>query len=552
MPPASFPTRLAALALAHPVWLIALLVLAQHAPLIAARDLWWSDEVRHGGVLLDLTTRGDWWALHLNGAPYTDKPPLYFWFLAGMQALFGPGSVPIFLGLSLTVFAFALSCWHLALRVLQDRAQSLGAVAVLLSGSYVLAASHYARMDFMFAAAIALAWGSFYAATAGPDLNRRAMLAGFAFVTLATLVKGPVGLLLPLSALIVQLALQRRLPLLADRSVLAGLGILAAGLLIWAGGLIYVSGTDYLSRLFDHQIVGRTLDARGGALGYLRYLWAFPAVLLPYSLLPVLPRGNRAPLSPASRYLIICVVTGLISLSLIGEKHEYYLIPLLVPAAILLVRVIATLPTRSLGLVLAGWMAVQGALVLVAPRGIAALELPANHLAPALAQSALPGILALVLALILAVVALRLRHWSQILAACVLAQTLFGGSLLGRVMPALDAVLSPATLTQAMRPAIDQGFAPGIAHGIPGVFAFHLGQHYAALSSAQSISDWLAATPRAVIALQDDEWRKLAPRHPGFQALACVPFLGLRFVVLVSPPGLDAAPSAQTTDCASP
>ena len=73
--------------------------------------------------------------------------------------------------------------------------------------------------------------------------------------------------------------------LLADRAVLGGAGILAAGLAIWAGGLLYFGGADYLARLFDRQIVGRTLDTRGGVWGYLRYFWAFPAVLLPYSLL---------------------------------------------------------------------------------------------------------------------------------------------------------------------------------------------------------------------------------------------------------------------------
>src|SRR3989338_2363272 len=61
------------MAWAHRVGLLVRAVAAQPAPLIAARDLWWSDEVRHGGVLLDLASKGDWWALHLNGAPYTDK-----------------------------------------------------------------------------------------------------------------------------------------------------------------------------------------------------------------------------------------------------------------------------------------------------------------------------------------------------------------------------------------------------------------------------------------------------------------------------------------------
>lgn len=552
MPPAPIQKRLAALALAHPVWLILLAVVAQHAPLITARDLWWSDEVRHGGVLLDLASKGDWWALHLNGAPYTDKPPLYFLFLAGVQRLFGAGPVPIFFGLSLTVFAYALACWHLARRLLGEGALALGSVAVLLSGSYILAASHYARMDFLFSAAIVLAWSSFYTASVSPALDRRAILAGFVFVTLATLIKGPVGVLLPLAALIGQLAVQGRVRLLADRAVLGGAGILAAGLAFWAGGLIYFGGADYLARLFDRQIVGRTLDTRGGVWGYLRYFWAFPAVLLPYSLL-LLRRWPKTVVQPATRYLLICIATGLLGLSLIGEKHEYYLIPLLVPAAILLVQVVAGLPARRLGQVLALWLGLQSGLLLATPAVIAGLHLPADHLAPALGQAVLPAVMGLALALGLALATRGLlRHWSAVLAAFLAAQTLFGGALLGRVMPALDPVLSPATLAGAMRPAIDQGYAPAILHGIPGVFAFHLGQHYTALFQLQAVDDWLAVTPRAVIALQLAEAKALSARHADFQTLACVPFLGQVYIVLARPSGLDAAPRAQPMACPAP
>lgn len=552
MPAFPVPSRLAALALSRPVWVIVLLVAAQHAALIGARDLWWSDEVRHGGVLLDLWTDGKAWALHLNGQPYLDKPPLYFWFVALMQAVFGAGPVPVFLALAVTVLAYALACWHLALRLLADRALALGAVGVLLSGSYVLGASHYARMDFLFAAIIMLAWGSFYVATRGGEVARAPMLAGFALATLATLVKGPVGLLLPLLALGAQLGLQRRLRVLASAPVLAGLGLMLAGVAIWAAGLIYFGGSGQLGRLLGNQIVGRALDTRGGGWwGYLRYLATFPAVLLPFSLLLV--RRWPVPASQANRYLLVCVATGLLGLSLIGEKHEYYLIPLLGPAAILIVQAIAVLPVRVSGYTLAAWLALQSALILIAPAVIGWLGLPSAHIAPALQAAQVGALAGLVLAIALAGLvrgrlAWGLRSWGQVLAAFVVAQTLFGTLLLTRVLPALDPVLSPATLTAAMRPAIDQGYAPAVAHGIPGVFAYNLGQHYAALSSPQSVTDWLAATPRAVIALTDAEWRTLAPQHPKAQLLACVPFLGLQFVVLAIP----ATSAAALPDCPAP
>lgn len=548
-PPEKQPSasRLTAFALAHPVWVIAALVLAQQVPLIWVRGLWWSDEVRHGGVLADLTTQGHFWALTLNGQPYDDKPPVYFWYLAGIQALVGPGAVAFFTGLAGTVLAYALATWHLARRLGLDRPRALGAVGVLLSGSYMLAASHYARMDFLFSAAILLAWGSFYLASAKPQLSARAVLAGFAFATLAAWIKGPVGVALPVLGFALHLAVMGRGRDLLARPVLGGVVLLLAGIALWAGGLVWFGGEERLASLFAQQIVGRAMDSRGQGWAYLRYLVTFPAVLLPFALLAFWPPNWRALATSANRYLLICLGAGWLLLTLIGEKHEYYLIPLMPLASILLVQMLG----KGLTPFLALWLAGQTVLALVAQYLGGWIDPKALHILPALAAAAPAGAVGLALALALWLWG-RSRSWGQVLAGFVAAQTLFAAILLGRVMPALDPVLSPAALAALMRPAVAAGYAPAVAHGIPGVFAFDLGQPYAALTTDQAVLDWLATKPRGVLALQQAEWQAIAAHAPQAQTLGCLPFLGQDLIVLAFPPGLDASAIAQDTGCPDP
>lgn len=49
---------------------------------IGKRDLWAPDEPRFGQVTREMLQRGDPFVLHVNGEPYSDKPPLHIWIAA--------------------------------------------------------------------------------------------------------------------------------------------------------------------------------------------------------------------------------------------------------------------------------------------------------------------------------------------------------------------------------------------------------------------------------------------------------------------------------------
>src|SRR5436309_8021162 len=48
------------------------------------------DEGLYASIAQEMLQRGDWVIPHVNGLPYLEKPPLYFWLTAGTMWLVGP------------------------------------------------------------------------------------------------------------------------------------------------------------------------------------------------------------------------------------------------------------------------------------------------------------------------------------------------------------------------------------------------------------------------------------------------------------------------------
>lgn len=65
------------------VWLLLLLATLWVRPVLPV------DETRYIGAAWEMWLRGDWLVPHLNGEPYHHKPPLLFWLIHLMWALFG-------------------------------------------------------------------------------------------------------------------------------------------------------------------------------------------------------------------------------------------------------------------------------------------------------------------------------------------------------------------------------------------------------------------------------------------------------------------------------
>jgi 4-amino-4-deoxy-L-arabinose transferase-like glycosyltransferase len=73
-----------------------------------------NNEGLYAEIAREMLAGGNWLIPHLNGVPYIEKPPLFYWLVAGSMAIFGDTAVGArlvsawsFVALSLGLFAFA-------------------------------------------------------------------------------------------------------------------------------------------------------------------------------------------------------------------------------------------------------------------------------------------------------------------------------------------------------------------------------------------------------------------------------------------------------------
>lgn len=202
MPPSLCSRLFNGLAL-FPILPLTLMLVLQTIFTLDARDLWFSDEIRHADAFRNLLD-GHWLVLHMNGMPYPDKPPLYFWFLWGLFKMLGTdGPMLHFTAAAVSGLLFLWASLGLGKMVGRaDGRTLLAAGIILLSTGYVMGLLHYARMDLLFSALILAGSVALFRAYVRPENSPGGMILAFVLAGAASLVKGPLAFAFPLCALV--------------------------------------------------------------------------------------------------------------------------------------------------------------------------------------------------------------------------------------------------------------------------------------------------------------------------------------------------------------
>src|SRR5437773_5816421 len=190
-----------------------LLLLAVSVPFLFAKlgmPLLDPDEGLYASIAREMLERGDWAIPHINGLPYLEKPPLYFWLTAGTFGLFGYSEWAVRLWSVLSALGAVLLTWRIGLHLYGSRAGLLAGLAlatVVGNALYVRKAS----TDQLFVCCLALAMYGFLADVERPGRGSTRFLWFYAGAALAVLAKGFIGLLFPLLIAGIGLAWTRRL-----------------------------------------------------------------------------------------------------------------------------------------------------------------------------------------------------------------------------------------------------------------------------------------------------------------------------------------------------
>jgi 4-amino-4-deoxy-L-arabinose transferase-like glycosyltransferase len=335
------------------------------------RPLWPVDETRYVSVAWEMWLRGDFLVPHINGEPYSHKPPLLFWLMHLGWAVFGVnewwprlvaplcalGAVPLLLRLGRLLWPGERAAHEAAVWVLFGTL--LYAVFVTLTMFDVL----------LMLCAIAGMIGVLELST-GKRISGVLWLG--AGIGLGVLTKGPVILLhvLPAAAVAPWWA-----PQLKGRlgrwylDLLLGVLLGAAIALAWAAPAALFGGEEYRRAIFWGQTAGRVSESFAHRAPWWHYLPLLPLILFPWLVWPSFWKGLRAMdrRDSAARFLLAWLVLTLLGFSLVSGKQAKYLVPMLPAFALLAGRALAGLqaPSRiwEMALPALGFLALPGFLL---------------------------------------------------------------------------------------------------------------------------------------------------------------------------------------------
>jgi 4-amino-4-deoxy-L-arabinose transferase-like glycosyltransferase len=321
-----------------------------------SRPLMPIDETRYLSVAWDMWQRADFLVPHLNGEPYSHKPPLLFWLMhAGWAALGINEWWP-----RLVAPLFGLGCLfltrHLARRLWPDRPEAAFLAPVIVLGS--LFWTLFATLTFfdVLLAFFALV-GIFGLIEAWQRGGWRGFILAGVAIGLGVLAKGPAILVhvLPAALLAPLWAPQLIGPSGAAArgpawprwygGVLVSVITGAAIGLAWAIPAAMSGGPDYANAIFWGQSAGRMVESFAHGRPWWWFAVILPALVLPWPAWPgawrAVAGGRRALADGGVKLCLAWFVPALLVFSAISGKQPHYLLPEFPALALILARLLA-------------------------------------------------------------------------------------------------------------------------------------------------------------------------------------------------------------------
>jgi 4-amino-4-deoxy-L-arabinose transferase-like glycosyltransferase len=284
--------------------------------------------------------RNDWLVPMVNGQLYADKPILYFWLALIVSKIAGsvnewtarlPAAVGG-LGLVLITYQFGQTFY--------DRRTGFISGLVLATSGRLLWESRFLRLDTVLAFFLFLGFYYFLKAFTKKASANNYLLAYLCFA-LATLTKGPVGLVLPGLAVLSFILLTGRWRDIREIRLVSGFITVALVLAPWLL-MLHLKGKDqWVSDfIWTHNIQNYALESIGHVRPFYYYFINLPpdflpwVLLVPGALLFCYPWKDKLR-NPATLALVCWFATVFVFFSLSKSKIAYYLLPLLPSLALL-------------------------------------------------------------------------------------------------------------------------------------------------------------------------------------------------------------------------
>jgi 4-amino-4-deoxy-L-arabinose transferase-like glycosyltransferase len=311
---------------------------------LLARPAWPIDETRYLAVAWDMWTRGDLLVPHLNGIPYSDKPPLLFWLINAGWAAFGVHEWVGRLVPSLFALASLFLTARLARKLWPDRPSVAAAAPLLLLATFLW--SFYTTVLLFDMLLVFFTLVGILGLVRVAKGERGGWSLVIAAIGLGILSKGPAILLWLAPAAVAlpwwwpgETTRPRRLYPRAAGALAAGIALALA----WAIPAALSGGRAYADAILWGQTAGRVTNAFAHRRPVWWYLPFVPLLFFPWLLWSRVGRRRfqAAAAESGIRLAAVWAISGLVLFSLVSGKQIHYLLPMLPAIALVGARIFA-------------------------------------------------------------------------------------------------------------------------------------------------------------------------------------------------------------------
>ena len=316
----------------------------------------------------------------LDGMPYLEKPPVFYWLIMLSYKVFGIGKFAARLPSALAALGTLLVMMRFAKTRLRE---PIWPVAILFTsvGFYMMSQLAMFDMTFTFFHTITLL--AFYAYIERPEDPWRLILAAAASA-FACLTKGLLGIALPGLIVIIFLAIERQT--IRWRPFLAAWGVFFVIALPW-----HIWMAIHVPGFFDRYIIQEQFGRYLGTLKPMDYrrppiYYNFEHLLLgifPWTPFLLAALAKRRPYDRLDRFLLLWAGAYLVFFTFSTTTSAYYMLPALPALALFLGRALPDLAGQT-----PRWLLASFAL-LCAVAGLAAFDIPHAAMRPYIAAGAL-------------------------------------------------------------------------------------------------------------------------------------------------------------------
>jgi len=299
------------------------------------------DEVFYTLTAREMADRNEWLTPYIFNQPQFEKPILTYDLIRVSFDAFG--QTPFAARFFPAVFACfgVLGIYALGLFGFGNERRAFLAALVMATSAFYMAMAKTVFTDMIFSVLILYSLLSFYLAYLNPDFRRAGIFSFYIFAALAVLAKGPLGLLIPLAAVIIFLLYQREISFLKTPWFLIGFGLCLVISIPWYWYEISKYGDVFIKEFFVNDHWRRLTEAehRSNDTWYF-YPITMLAGLFPWTLFVAaafvdLFKRLKFTIKPFEYFLLSWILVVFIIFQVSHSKLASYILPMFPALALL-------------------------------------------------------------------------------------------------------------------------------------------------------------------------------------------------------------------------